>query len=242
MADICCSTAVLNLRDNSGDESSVRVGNARTDCVLDAQPWRRFRWYRGQQHYSGSYWSTTESGHVIYESRLELSRLLLADFNPGVRRIKAQPCLMQAEVDGRVRRHVPDYWLLTAAGPVLVEVKPASLLDDPKVAFTFGWVRQVAQALGWGFEVASEPSAALSENLRFIAGFRRRDWINAEVLEALRCAELDGVRFGDAAGLVAAKEPLVRSALLHMLWTGELRTDFETVLSCNSILRTRPAS
>lgn len=242
MADICCNTAVLRFRDDSGGDSSVPVRGVTTDCVLDAQPWRRFRWYRGQQHYSGSYWSTTECGHVIYESRLELSRLLLADFDRGVRRIKAQPCLIQAEVDGRVRRHVPDYLLLTAVGPVLVEVKPVSLVDDPMVVFTFGWVQQIAQALGWGFEVASEPPAALLENLRFLAGFRRKDRINAEVLEALRCAELAGIRFGDAAALLAAPEPLVRSALLHMLWTGELRTDFETVLSRNSILRTRTAS
>jgi hypothetical protein len=43
--------------------------------VGDAKPYRTFRWYLGQMHYSGSYWSSTESAHVIYESRLELSRL-----------------------------------------------------------------------------------------------------------------------------------------------------------------------
>lgn len=26
-----------------------------------AAPWRRFRWYHGQKHYSGSYWSATEA-------------------------------------------------------------------------------------------------------------------------------------------------------------------------------------
>jgi hypothetical protein len=31
----------------------------------------------GQAHYPGYYWSATASGHVIYESRLELTCLLL---------------------------------------------------------------------------------------------------------------------------------------------------------------------
>jgi hypothetical protein len=44
-------------------------------------PWRTFRWYRGQRHYSGLYWSATMRDHVIYESRLELSRLIFADFD-----------------------------------------------------------------------------------------------------------------------------------------------------------------
>jgi hypothetical protein len=49
--------------------------------MADTRPFRMFRSYKGQRHYSGTYWSSTESAHVIYESRLELSRLLLADFD-----------------------------------------------------------------------------------------------------------------------------------------------------------------
>jgi hypothetical protein len=36
--------------------------------------------------------------HVIYESRLELSRLVLADFDSDVRRIAAQPFMVTATV------------------------------------------------------------------------------------------------------------------------------------------------
>ncbi|MET7740308.1 hypothetical protein [Streptomyces sp. NPDC005385] len=35
-------------------------------------------------HYSGDYASATTGGQVVYESRLELARLLLADFDPSV--------------------------------------------------------------------------------------------------------------------------------------------------------------
>jgi hypothetical protein len=60
-----------------------------TRLPLFAQPWRTFRWYKDQRHYPGSYWSTTERAHVIYESRLELTRLLFADFESAVQRIFA---------------------------------------------------------------------------------------------------------------------------------------------------------
>ncbi|MFI9567846.1 TnsA-like heteromeric transposase endonuclease subunit [Streptomyces phaeoluteigriseus] len=78
-----------------------------------AHPWRTFRWYRDQKHYSGTYWSATMRDHVIYESRLELSRLLFADFDPSVRAIVAQPFLLQTVLEARVRRHIPDYLLFT---------------------------------------------------------------------------------------------------------------------------------
>src|SRR6516164_6546571 len=77
--------------------------------LRSASPWRTFRWYKGQRHFSGSYWSATMSDHVIYESRLELARLLYADFDRAVQSISAQPFLLKAQIAGQVRRHVPDF-------------------------------------------------------------------------------------------------------------------------------------
>ena len=98
----------------------------------------------------GAYWSVTEGTHVIYESRLELARLLYADFDPSVGRVVAQPFLLAANVSGVQRKHVPDYLLLTDSGPVVVDVKPASKLTEPKVASTLAWTRSAIQARGWG--------------------------------------------------------------------------------------------
>jgi hypothetical protein len=66
------------------------------DCVVPADvmaglPVREFRCYKGRQHYSGWYWSATMNGHVAYESRLELARIMLADFDPAVTGLAAQP-------------------------------------------------------------------------------------------------------------------------------------------------------
>jgi hypothetical protein len=87
--------------------------------------------------------------HVIYESRLELSRLIFADFDREVHRILAQPFLLKAEIGGKIRKHIPDYFLVTDHGPVVVDVKPGHLLARPKVACTFEWTRRMVEARGW---------------------------------------------------------------------------------------------
>mgnify|MGYP001413981170 CR=1 FL=1 len=88
-------------------------------------PWRTFRWRHGQQHYSGTYWSSVMSGHVIYESRLELTRLLYADFDRGTEAVLAQPFLLSAQVDGRKRKHVPDFLILRQGFHLSGRIEPA---------------------------------------------------------------------------------------------------------------------
>lgn len=136
-------------RADQGLEEDLEWESVPLDLLRSAQPWRTFRWYRGQKHYSGTYWSATVRDHVIYESRLELGRLLFADFAPGVRHVIAQPFLLKAMVQDKLRRHIPDYLLLTYDGPVVVDVKPRHRLERPEIAFTFTWTRQAVESRGW---------------------------------------------------------------------------------------------
>jgi hypothetical protein len=227
---------MLAIRDARKGANAIAAEHVLPLMVQDAHPYREFRWYLGQPHYSGSYWSSTESKHVVYESRLELSRLLMADFDPSVTKIVAQPFMMRAEVDGKTRRHIPDYWLLTDDGPVVVDVKPKDRLDDPAVIATFEWAREVVETIGWRFEIASEQPAAESENVRFLSGYRRAERISQSALEALRATDLDGLQFRDALQRVSQPEPFVRTALLHMLWTHELTMDLAQVICSKTIL------
>lgn len=64
------------------------------------------------EHYSGTYWSATDDRHVIYESRLDLARVLFADFDRSVHRICAQPFLLAKRSNGVERKHIPDYLLI----------------------------------------------------------------------------------------------------------------------------------
>ncbi|MGI5191683.1 LysR family transcriptional regulator [Promicromonospora sp. CA-289599] len=67
----------LSFKDSSGRESTTDLGTVASSILAVAAPWRVLRWRHGQAHYSGWHWSATTGGHVVYESRLELARLLL---------------------------------------------------------------------------------------------------------------------------------------------------------------------
>lgn len=203
-----------------------------------AAPWRSFRWYKGQRHYSGTYWSATTSDHVIYESRLELTRLLFADFDPLVQNIKAQPFLLKILVNGKIRKHIPDYLLITNQGPVVMDVKPRRRLSHPEVAFTSEWTRHAVESKGWQYEVWSEPPEVELENVRFLAGYRRNWLFRSELLDELRGSDLDGVALGEAVHLLPDWPALlVRAALHHLLWTRDLVTDLSRPLSSHLVLR-----
>jgi hypothetical protein len=69
------------------------------DVFEPSVPWRTFRWRHGQKHYSGTYWSSTMRDHVVYESRLELTRLMYGDFDQDVTAVFAQSFLLSTTVD-----------------------------------------------------------------------------------------------------------------------------------------------
>jgi len=210
---------------------------ATTQVLASAAPWRTFRWHEGQRHYSGTYWSATEHGHVIYESRLELARLLFADFDTSVKRIIAQPFLLSAQVEGAVRRHVPDFLLLSDTGPTIVDVKPRLQLSKSKVSFTLAWTRDVVERHSWRYEVWSEPPEAELGNLRFLAGFRRCWLLDRNLLDELRAADFQGMSLGEACkSLPDWSEPLVRSAIFHLLWTQHFTLDLTRPLSPSHVL------
>jgi hypothetical protein len=224
--------ATVSFRTESGMTEDEPWPLADSGVLSGTVPWRTFRWYYGQRHYSGLYWSATMRDHVIYESRLELSRLIFADFDRGVHRILAQPFLLKAEIGGKIRRHIPDYFLLTDHGPVVVDVKPGHLLARPKVAFTFEWTRRLVEARGWRYEIWSEPRSPELENLRFLAGYRRPWLFDTSPLDQVRAAEVEGRPFGEVvSGLRDCDPAVARAAVLHLIWRGELETDLSAPLS-----------
>ena len=117
-----------------------------------------------------------------------------------MRHLVAQPFLLRAQFNGKLRKHIPDYLLIGDSGPVVVDVKPARLLADPKVAFTFGWTRELVEERGWHFEVATEPPAVELGNVRFLAGYRSQCLFSSDLLGRVRAEVLDGASLGAVAG------------------------------------------
>ncbi|MFJ6139430.1 TnsA endonuclease N-terminal domain-containing protein [Kitasatospora sp. NPDC092286] len=91
-----------------------------------------------------------------------------------VRHILAQPFLIKADIEGKVRKHIPDYLLISDDGPVVVDVKSRSRVAKPEVAFTFAWNRRVVEARGWRYVVWSEPVQAELENIRLARRISRQ--------------------------------------------------------------------
>ena len=222
-------------------EFSTDWSLATAGLLSDAVPWRTFRWHRGQKHYSGTYWSSTEAAHVIYESRLELARLLYADFDVAVGRIFAQPFLLKATVDRRVRKHVPDFLLMTEQGPVVVDVKPLARLANPRIRFTLDWTRKLVEGRGWRYEVWSEPPATELGNIRFLAGFRNPRCFDETFLEEVRQRDLSATALCEALSADFGRPPaLVRSAVFHLVWTQYLTVDMREPLTRSTILMKGP--
>ena len=144
----------LRCVDAAGVEVSTAIGAVDVDRLARALPVRRFGSHLGQRHRPGLFWSATTGGRVPYESRLELDRLWLADFDPAVTWIASQPMWLSGRHDDVLHRHVPDFLLTRADRPSLVvDVKPAESAARPDAQRVFTWAARVCQAAGWGYEV-----------------------------------------------------------------------------------------
>ena len=222
-----------------GGEASFPLRRVQGRQVIAAVPWRKTRSARGQAHYPGYFWSATMGAHVIYESRLELARLLLADFDRDVTAIAAQPFLLQARVGGRARRHVPDFLLVQADRSVrVVNVKPAARLAEPRIAEALAWPGRLIEDHGWQYELWSGADPVLLANLRFLAGYRRPGLLPEDLLDEVLAAVWPGDTIGGVTGrLAGARTPgAVKAAVLRLLWQQRLATDLHSRLDADSEL------
>lgn len=230
---------------NAGSERVLIRGERGTESFSPAEVdagtlragtmWRQFRWHRNQRHYPGLYWSATDGDFVGYESRLELARLMLLDFDPSVTWIKAQPFLLEMEMSGVRRRHVPDFAVGLVGGAVrIVDVKPKRMLDRQEVAAALGWAGSRFVDRGWEFAVVSEPNRPELESVRFLAGYRRAALFREFDLDGVVARVTSGVTFAEA---VREASPMCggveagRAVVLHLLWSGRFRCELDRPLS-----------
>lgn len=237
--DVDLGSAVVKYRPAAGEERSISARDVSSAVLFRAVPWRRFRWYFGQRHYSGTYWCATQCDHVIYESRLELANLLWADFDPAVRHIVAQPFVLRAEVNGKSRRHIVDYLFDTDIGPVVVDVVRSERMIQPDVLLLCAWTRMIVEAMGWSYRVVHEPPRVRLANVRFLAGYRRGWLINAGILDEMRsCSgQFAGMSIAGAEQSVCGyPRALVRPALMHLLWRQEYRVELDKPLRPSTVV------
>lgn len=233
------SSAVVAYRPAAGEERTVQAGGAQAKALFDSYPWRTFRSYDKQKHYSGTYWSSTVSDHVIYESRLELANLVIADFDFNVKRIAAQPFMLTATVNDRTRAHILDYLWGTDEQPIVVDVVRRERLAHDAVQLLCAWTRVIIESCGWTYQVVCEPDPIYLANVQFLAGYRRGWLVNQDVLGELR-ARIEQIHSRSIAEVEASvsgyPHPLIRPALMHMLWCRQLAADLTQPLRPATLL------
>lgn len=232
------AATLIRARLQSSEEVAVPLSEVGSRHLTDIRPWRTFRWYRGQRHLPGTYWSARMEAPVGYESRLELANLILMDFAPDVESIVSQPFLLEGWDGERIRRRVPDYLLRLRDGGIrVVDVKPAHRLVVPKVRESLDWTRRLMAVPGWEYEICCEPNPTLLANVRFLSGFRWADrFEEAEVESARRVVDAP---MGFAAAVRQASQVLdsrarARAVVLHLLWRRSFESDLTRMLDNDS--------
>lgn len=175
----------------------------------------------------------------MYESRLELARLVLADFDPAVCAIRSQPMrLSYVDGDGRTRHHVPDFALLYRDDRIrIVNVKPADRLSDPGVRALLDAAHGVLEKHGLETEIWSAEDPVVLSTVVFLAGYRNPRYFDESDLRAARQALHGGMTVAGAeAALRQAGLEEPRSVLLHLMWTRQVRTDLTQPLQLDSAL------
>jgi hypothetical protein len=245
----------ISVREPTAEARAVEVRYRQADGVFAETSWdllvsdeveaglpvREFRWYKGRRHYSGWYHAVTGDRLVAYESRLELARIVLADFAQDVVGIAAQPFQVCGDDGVRIRRHVPDLLLRHADGLVtVVDVKAPYRVDVPEARGPVRLDTEAVFAAGLGLRgvVWCQPCPRGEPPVpgRLPARPERvAVHLSAEVLEAAQVqASVGGIERA-----LAARHPadLVRPALLRLVWSDALSADLSRPLSAQTPVR-----
>jgi hypothetical protein len=84
--DLVAQTSVSYQSTSDGRENSLRFRDVTSAALAGAVPWRKFRWVRGQKHYSGTYWSATDApGRILVDAPVSAP--------PRLRSLDARRCI-----------------------------------------------------------------------------------------------------------------------------------------------------
>lgn len=236
MGDAAPLMTEFRYRAAAGGWVVTRLGDVVAVDLVRGSPVRAFPTYRGQRNYPGWLWMSTTQSLVGYESLLERDRLWLADFDPAVSWVSSQPFWVSGRDGPVLRRHVPDFLLQTTAGFVVVDVKPAELVNDPDVAAVMAWTGRLCEAKGWRYEVWSGADPVLLRNIRFLATARRQGVVGDAVGKVAEAARV-GMTIAQVETAAGVQLGLARPASLTLLWTRRWSVDLSRPLTGSSVLQ-----
>lgn len=203
-------------------------------------PIRTFPSYRGRRSHQGKYWFSRSQTYVSFESRFEMTALMMLDFRGDAVAVSSNPFWLLWPKGEPHSRHAPDFFVRRRDGSALVvDVKPADRIRD-KDRLLHERTREVCHDLGWEYEEFTEIDSTVERNLRLLCGYHHPRFApptvaRAEIAECVAQSGRNGVPFGELIDAVSECTQLDDSALIcgvyHMVWNGEIRVDLTLPLS-----------
>jgi hypothetical protein len=168
--------------------------------LVGSHPVRDYSRHRGQKNKPIAFFSRTTGDLINCESRLERSFALVADFNPDVVHIAAQPCAIQFPVGDELRVHTMDFVVLALGRiPIAVDVKTAKEAADPKWIARHKRIRALLGRAGIGHFVWTGLPPTIVENLAYFSSAQVTDGS----LDRVRDIAVSQSAAGTSAGLLA---------------------------------------
>jgi hypothetical protein len=195
-----------------------------------AMPVRRFTARKGQRHLSGLWWSATTGAHVGFESWLERDHVMALDFDPTVVGVASQPFWLRwADESGVGVSHAPDFFARRADGSaVVIDCRPVERRPPGDVA-KFDATASACALIGWNYRLVGAADSVVTENVRWLAGYRHPRHHLPGVAGALRLVFATSTPL--LAGAQSVGDPIaVLPVLFHLLWRHELAVDLSVPL------------
>ncbi|MDM7829868.1 TnsA-like heteromeric transposase endonuclease subunit [Cellulomonas edaphi] len=225
---------------SEGQEQETSLASVDGSHVARGLPVRIPPSYVGQSNYPGLFWSATNAGHVWYESLLELAWLWLADFDPHVRRIAAQPFELTGRDGERDRTRFPDFLVIDEHQEVrVIDVKLERMLDKPDVRASLNWTGHALGARGWPYEVWSGAHPTILRNVRLLAAARRPNIVpDSAVDSVVASCPATGTSLGELerSARATATTATPRIVVFAALWRGQLVCDLRAPINARTLV------
>jgi hypothetical protein len=168
---------------------------------------------------------------VRYASTLERDLLFVLEYEQQVIHYQEQPFQIQAVLEDGLHSYTPDYAIWTQHDRLLVECKPAALLDDPHTQQQIQIGTRWAQANDWQFTVVTQDDlgrGARLANLKLLWRYSRLP-VEVAICQAYRERCTHAMTIAELAQ-TADRVPVV----LHLLFHHHLQTDLWQPLTVQS--------
>jgi hypothetical protein len=197
--------------------------------IIAGRPVRKPGRWRGQMTYPGKHWFASSGLHISFESMLERSALMRIDFALDVVAIAAQPMRIHFADGGTT---VPDFLAEYRNGEQTVfEVKPSHALTEERLA-RFAESKRVCATVGWGFEILTEASVIVMDNLELLAAYRHPLYMPTPEAQArILTAARNPLPLRE--GAIVSGLPIRRgyAAVYHLAWKRQLDLDLTTPIT-----------